>query len=398
MKTKGVNNDMQKSKIATILVIGMIILYTGLRVTIFSTFGWIYTYLINPLFWIILAITLYKVLGKTYENQKFKKEIIEYTLIACLVYILVYLISGLFVTFGKNPYARTIKGILTNLWILGTVIAAREYIRYKLINNVYEKEKKTIAILVTVVFTLIEFEFWKLIGKELSIYYIFTQIFEYLIPILAKNILYTYLALNHNYSSAIVYEMLTNLYLWISPILPNSPWVMDAIIDTTIPIILFLYIRYTKNKLDKFRSKEKIINSDPRNIIPLVIVVILAIWFAIGIFPIKPVAIASGSMEKELYVGDVAIIKKCTPNDVNVGDIIEYQMEGYTVIHRIVEKTQRKGTFYFKTKGDNNEVADKKEVTEDQLIGKVIFKIKYLGYPAIWLHNLQEQEQIEVET
>ena len=175
MKTKGVNNDMQKSKIATILVIGMIILYTGLRVTIFSTFGWIYTYLINPLFWIILAITLYKVLGKTYENQKFKKEIIEYTLIACLVYILVYLISGLFVTFGKNPYARTIKGILTNLWILGTVIVAREYIRYKLINNVYEKEKKTIAILVTVVFTLIEFEFWKLIGKELSIYYIFTQ-------------------------------------------------------------------------------------------------------------------------------------------------------------------------------------------------------------------------------
>ena len=102
-------------------------------------------------------------------------------------------------------------------------------------------------------------------------------------------------------------------------------------------------------------------------------------------------------MEKELFLGDVAIIEKCNANDVNVGDIIEYQMEGYTVIHRIIEKRQENGMFYFKTKGDNNEAEDKNEVTEEQLIGKVIFKIRYIGYPAIWLHNLQEQERLDIE-
>ena len=174
---------------------------------------------------------------------------------------------------------------------------------------------------------------------------------------------------------------------------------MTAIVDTTIPVILFLYIRYEKNKLDIFRTKENIINSDPRNVIPLVIAIILAIWFAIGIFPIKPVAIASGSMEKELYVGDIAIIKKCNANDVNVGDIIEYQMDGYTVIHRIIEKKQKNGEFLFITKGDNNQMADSENVKEKQLIGKVIFKIKYLGYPAIWLHLIQEEEaMVNVET
>lgn len=101
-------------------------------------------------------------------------------------------------------------------------------------------------------------------------------------------------------------------------------------------------------------------------------------------------------MQNEIMIGDVVIIKKCTANDVNVGDIIEYQMEGYTVIHRVIEKTQRKGEFYFVTKGDNNETADKKEVTEDQLIGKVIFKVRYIGYPAIWLHLIQERQQIDV--
>ena len=94
-------------------------------------------------------------------------------------------------------------------------------------------------------------------------------------------------------------------------------------------------------------------------------------------------------------VGDVAIIKKCKANDVNVGDIIEYRKEDFTVIHRIIEKTQRSGEYYFVTKGDNNKTRDRDEVREDQLIGKVIFKIRYVGYPAIWLHTARQQQAVE---
>lgn len=114
-----------------------------------------------------------------------------------------------------------------------------------------------------------------------------------------------------------------------------------------------------------------------------------------GIFPIKPVAIATGSMEKELKVGDVAIIKKCKANDVNVGDIIEYNMGDFTVIHRIIEKVQRNGSYYFVTKGDNNTARDLEDVKEDQLIGKVVFKIRYIGYPAVWLHIERQQEAFD---
>ena len=65
----------------------------------------------------------------------------------------------------------------------------------------------------------------------------------------------------------------------------------------------------------------------------------------------------------------------------------------------MVEKRQRSGNFYLVTKGDNNNAPDVAEVREDQLIGKVIFKIKYIGYPAIWLHLLQvEEKTINVET
>ena len=389
---------MQKSKIATICFLIIIVIYTTLRVVFFQSLGAVYTYIINPLFWIICALILYKLLGKNYENKKLRKEIIEYVLIACLIYILVYMIAGLFVTFGKNPYSRTIKGILLNIWSMGSVIVAREYVRYRLINNVYNKDKKVITIIVTILFTLIDYNIWKKIGEQnISFYYIFSELFQEFIPALSLNILYSYLAVNNNYIASIIYELITNLYLWITPILPHAPWIMYSFIDTVIPMILLLYIRYSKNKLDKFKSREKILNSDPRNMIPLMITIILVLWFALGIFPIKPVAIASGSMEDILYIGDVVLIKKCKGNDVNVGDIIEYQMDGYTVIHRIIEKYQTKGRFYFRTKGDNNSQPDTNMVTEDQIIGKVIYKIRYLGYPSIWFDLLKQQQEPEVE-
>lgn len=384
---------MQKSKIGTISIMIIIIIYTILRVTILSKLGTIYTYVINPLFWITLAFILYKLFGRTFESKKIKKQVLEYTLIACLGYIILYLISGLFLTFGKNPYATTIKGLIINIWILGIPVFFREYIRYKIINNVYDRDKRKVAIATIVLFTLIESELWNLIGKEITVYLLFMQVFEQIMPILTKNILYSYLSYKLNCSAAILYELITKLYLWISPILPNSPWVMNSIIDITIPVILFVYIRYANSKINRFRTREKILSLHPQNIVPFIIVIVVAIWFSIGLFPIKPVAIASGSMEKELNIGDVVIIKKCTPQEVNVGDIIEYKAEGYTIIHRVIEKTQRDGIFYFRTKGDNNELQDKDEVDEGQLIGKIIFKIKYLGYPSVLINKINKGNQ-----
>lgn len=390
---------MQKNKKATIIIISIILVYGLLSEFLLSVkINTIYLYIINPIIWIGTAIILKNLLGKSYEIQKLKKEIISYSFIAVLTYIITYLISGLFITFGKNPYSRTIIGIIINLWTFATVIIAKEYIRYKLINNVYEKDKNKIAILISVVYILIELGLRKIFTTRLTGLFIMETIAQTLLPLVAKNILYSYTAINSNYLPAIIYEIGTNLYLWLSPILPNAPWIMVSIIDSVIPIILFLYIRYEKNKKDIFRTKEKIINSDPRNIIPLVICIILAIWFALGIFPIKPVAIATGSMEKELHVGDVVIIKKCSANDIEEGDIIEYQMEGYTVIHRVTKKTQKNGRFTFITKGDSNNTEDSEPVTQEQIIGKVIFKVRYIGYPAVWIHNLQTEESLTVET
>lgn len=390
---------MQKSKNITIAIIILMLIY-GLLANLKLVFNInaIYLYIINPLFWITLAVFLKIAIGKSYQKSRIKKEVIQYILIAVIIYILTYMISGLFITFGNNPYFTTVKGFLINLWMFGTVIISKEYIRYRLINNVYENDKKEIAILVSLIYIIIEIGLNKYINTKITLLFALKDICQNLIPLIAKNVLYSYISMKSDWKPASIYELFTKLYLWLSPILPNAPWIMVAIIETTIPTILFFYIRYANSKNSEIKSRQEIENVNPKNSIPLVVLVILVIWFTIGVFPIKPIAVASGSMEKELYVGDVVIVKKCNANDIVNGDIIQYQMKGYTVIHRVIEKKQKNGEYYFTTKGDNNPSEDKESVKEEQVLGKVIFKVKYLGYPAIWLNILQSNEQVEVDT
>ena len=390
---------MQKSKNITIAIIILMLIY-GLLANLKLVFNInaIYLYIINPLFWITLAVFLKIAIGKSYQKSRIKKEVIQYILIAVIIYILTYMISGLFITFGNNPYFTTVKGFLINLWMFGTVMISKEYIRYRLINNVYENDKKEIAILVSLIYIIIEIGLNKYVNTKITLLFALKDICQNLIPLIAKNVLYSYISMKSDWKPASIYELFTKLYLWLSPILPNAPWIMVAIIETTIPTILFFYIRYANSKNSEIKSRQEIENVNPKNSIPLVVLVILVIWFTIGVFPIKPIAIASGSMEKELYVGDVVIVKKCNANDIDNGDIIQYQMKGYTVIHRVIEKKQKNGEYYFTTKGDNNPSGDKESVKEEQVLGKVIFKVKYLGYPAIWLNIIQSNEQVEVDT
>lgn len=390
---------MQKSKSFTLVTICLILVYGIIASLVLTTkLNFVHLYIINPVFYIVIAIILRILIGKQINNSKITKKSKEYAVIGALAYIIISLLLGLIVTFGKNPYSKTLLGVLTNIWIFGSVVISKEYIRYKLINNVYEKDKIKIAVLISIVYVIVDMNINRFVTENLTAIFVIKQIFVNIIPLIVKNILFSYIAIYADFRASIIYQLIIDAYLWLSPILPNLNWMMDSILEISVPIVLLMYLQYIKTKNSIYKSKEDLLRSDPRNAIPIVIVIVLAMWFAVGVFPIKPVSIASGSMFPEIHVGDIALIKKCNANDIIVGDIIQYQMEGYTVIHRVIEKKQKNGEYIFITKGDNNKSQDLNPVNEDQVIGKCIFKIRYLGYPAIWLHLIQEEEAVQVDT
>lgn len=96
--------------------------------------------------------------------------------------------------------------------------------------------------------------------------------------------------------------------------------------------------------------------------------------------------IVSPSMVPTINVEDGIIIQRIKPEHIKQGDIISFlatesYYRGKVITHRVIgiEKSSD-GKLLFRTKGDHNNVADSFLVNEENVYGKVIFRIPMLGY------------------
>ena len=101
----------------------------------------------------------------------------------------------------------------------------------------------------------------------------------------------------------------------------------------------------------------------------------------------KMYVIISGSMQPELEVGDIVVVKKINPNDLKKDDVISFR-KGQTIItHRIVEVKNAEEKLQFLTKGDNNNTNDKDLVSDKEIEGIVVNKIQKLGKIVLKLRD-----------
>ncbi len=96
--------------------------------------------------------------------------------------------------------------------------------------------------------------------------------------------------------------------------------------------------------------------------------------------------ILTNSMEPTILVKDAVVDVKALPSSIQVGDVITFVTHdpmhyGATVTHRVVGRDQdANGNYRYRTQGDNNNVEDSWIVPQENILGKVIFKIPKLGY------------------
>ena len=97
--------------------------------------------------------------------------------------------------------------------------------------------------------------------------------------------------------------------------------------------------------------------------------------------------VLSGSMLPEIKIKDIVVTKKTPAEELEVGDIITFitpdsRYGGISITHRILDKyyDEALGIYTYRTKGDNNNVADSVLVPNTNVLGKVILKIPKLGY------------------
>ena len=92
--------------------------------------------------------------------------------------------------------------------------------------------------------------------------------------------------------------------------------------------------------------------------------------------------VLSGSMVPVMQVGDAIVVTHINPEDIRVGDIIAFKDPGgkpnVLITHRVIGIDSE--TLNFHTKGDAVEDTDPFIVTAEDVVGKAVFSIPYMGY------------------
>ena len=104
-----------------------------------------------------------------------------------------------------------------------------------------------------------------------------------------------------------------------------------------------------------------------------------------SVFPIagnfKVLSVLSGSMEPAIRVGSLVIVRPSAEYKIN--DIITFpspEDPNILVTHRIIGIQTIENRIFYITQGDANEEPDPDLIAKDDVIGKVLFTIPFLGY------------------
>lgn len=99
-----------------------------------------------------------------------------------------------------------------------------------------------------------------------------------------------------------------------------------------------------------------------------------------SIFGYKPFVVLSGSMEAEIFRGDLAVTREVDAKSLQKNDIVAFRdAENHVVTHRVVDIVDVNGEKRLVTKGDNNNNNDSDTVGMKDVEGKYLFKLSGFG-------------------
>ena len=337
---------------------------------------------------IALAATYFAV-GLDFKQNIKSREIIKTLLICLMLFFIFSYLFSLFIGFTRTIYSFGLTNLANNILPTIATIVLCEILRYQFIKK--SNKHKAVIILSGIIFTLIDicvaFTYYNL--------NIQSQLYEFVGLIImcgiTKNVLLTVMSAKYDYVVPITYRLVMDLYEFIIPIVPGFGPYIKSVVMIIYPVIL-TFIVY---KGDKIKLKQKPKDIGKHKIAFGVTLAVLLIMVALnsGLFTYQTMVVGSNSMSPEILKGDVVFIHKTDKEDRNIikkNDILAFRSGNKIIVHRVYKVLKRNDGVYYVTKGDNNNQADQGVVTPNDVLGKVLFKIKKIGLPSIWLNEMFE--------
>jgi signal peptidase len=352
-------------------------------------------YIINPLIWLVIALVVRIVFhDKSRVLPTYNRDVITSLIVLSLLYIISYYGLGMISGYTNNPYSTTLSGIVVNLFSLWLVIVTKEYLRYVLLNIRLDRYKALYYISLFIVFFISDINLLSIMDNT-DLIIIWSK--ELMIPFVF-NLLMMYLSYVSGYKSLLITRTILVIPSLVLSVVPDYEWLIIMIFNIVFCLLSYLTIQYILSRHRQNNEVSLIGNLNPKKWIVSIVILLIFITFGLGFFTVKPVVILSGSMEPIIKPGDMVIIRKCDAGEVAVGDIVEYKMPNFNVVHRVIAITYEGGKLGFITKGDANKSPDKTIVNSNQIVGKFVLNIPYVGYPTYLIKNMVDNnEQVDIE-
>lgn len=345
-------------------------------------------YIISSFLTIIFIIS-WKLLGFEKEKIINSRKILKTTIFLTISYIILTYGIGLFLGYVRTPYSLRLNILLRNVLPILLIILPGELLRYQFCKK--GSNSITILILTVCLFTLVDIliniDLYNLNEKAK----VLELICNVILPSICKNIVLTNFANCYGYSMQLAYTIIINLYIYLVPIFPNLDIYLDSVIKILLPIIILLTTNYLFKKTEKKDIRDNRILSKII-IVLLIIIIVLMISLNSNLFRYWAATIGSGSMTPTIEVGDVVIVDKIYQKKLEKlrnGDILVFKYKNKIYTHRIINIEKHNSEYFIKTKGDRKEnEIDAWTVRNGDVVGVVKYRIKYLGYPTVWLNKL----------
>ena len=335
------------------------------------------------------AIFSYIKFGFVKDNAYEKSNIIRVVIASLMAGLITVYALGVFTGFYKNDLDFNLYNILVGLVLPILGLISEEVIRYIVAKN----STKSVLPLVTLTIVFIILN----IITQINLSYfndrwlVFVLISTFILPIIAREMLCSYIAYKCSYMPNIVYRLLIEIGFHFIPILPNLGEYLYALVRILIPAAIF----FLSSKVFKYHEKSSAYTRKASRriiLLPIIILVFIMIYLVSGLFKYKMIAVGSGSMEPEYYMGDAVIFEKKQAHEVKVGDILVFKRGRTVITHRIVSISKSNNSKYdITTKGDNNDNEDDYLVQKEDVLGVVKYSVKYVGYPTLWINKLIER-------
>lgn len=338
---------------------------------------------LQPLAWLLTAAAAVWLLG--YDRRRLTRDR-EFVLVGfghALVLVCVMVVVGIVTQFGWSPYNHEFLGVAKNIWYVASMLVAREICRWLIVDQLRIRSE---AMALTVAWATLSIT--ALPVRSLMSLQDPASAFEFigrlLLPMLAIQFLATYLSFRGGPLASLAYLGPILAFEWLSPILPNSHWMLAAIVGVSVPMFGLLMLEEAASSSDAtVEHHEHLAAIGPsKGVLVAAALVVAYLWFSTGIIGVKPTIVHGISMEPTYQTGDVVITRDVDSEALVVGDVIVFSVGSRDVVHRIIELRNDETGLHFITLGDNNKAPDS-PVPVDKVTGKVVMRIPKVGWPSV---------------